>query len=139
MTAPTGTAPIARALVQALRANATLKAALGNEFHEGIAPIGTQYPWLVYGLQYGPMDYAWGSLTIPSGFHIMVVSRDQVEARNLDQLVVETLHDAALPVDGQSTLFSRRILDLSSADVDDEGQKVYEVGGIHEIWTDQTI
>lgn len=139
MTAPSGTAPISRALVQVLRANAPLKAALTGGFHEGVAPIGTSHPWLIYGLQYGPMDFAWGSLLIPAGFHLMVVGRDQVEARNLDQLVVETLHDASLSVDGQSTLFSRRILDLSSADVDEEGLKVYEVGGVHEIWADQTL
>lgn len=139
MTAPTGTAPIARALVQTLRANATLKAALTGGIHEGEAPLGSRHPWLIYGLQYGPMDYAWGSMMIPSGFHLVVFSRDQVEARNLDSLVVETLHDAALNVDGQTTLLCRRVLDLSSVDVDDEGLKVYGQGGLHEITTDQTL
>jgi hypothetical protein len=139
MAAPTGTAPIARALVQTLRANTALKAGLTGGMHEGEAPVGARPPWLVYGLQYGPMEYGWGSMMIPSGFHIVVFSRDQVEARNLDSLVVETLHDAALSVDGQSTLFCRRVLDLSSTDVDDEGLKVYQVGGVHEITTDQTI
>ncbi len=138
MAVPTGTAPIARALVQKLRSNATLKAGLSG-MHEGEAPLGSQYPWLIYQLQYGPMDYAWGSMSVPSGFTIMVIGRDQVEARNLDSLVVETLHDVDLNVDGQSTLFCRRVLDLSSTDVDDEGQKVYEIGGVHEITTDQTI
>lgn len=108
-------------------------------FHEGLAPVGTKYPFLVYGLQYGPMDFQWGSLLIPAGFRLFTFSRDQVVARNLDSLVVQTLHDAALNVDGQSTLFSRRVFDLSSADVDTEGQKVYQVGGVHEIWTDQTL
>lgn len=139
MTAPTGTAPIARAIVQTLRANVALKASMTGGFHEGEAPLNSKYPWLVYGLQYGPMSYGWGSLSIEAGFHLFVFSHDQVEARNLDALVVQTLHDAALNVDGQSTLFSRRILDLSSVDVDEEGLKVYQVGGVHEIWTDQTI
>lgn len=135
----TSTAPIARALVQALRANAALKAALSNGFHESVAPAGSQMPWLVYHLQYGPMRYAWGSLLIPSGYTIKVYSHDQVEARNLDGLVLQTLHDAPLSVDGQSTLFSRRVLDLSSGEVGKDGLKVYGVGGIHEIWTDQTF
>ena len=138
MSAPTGSAPIARALVHILRSNATLKAGLDG-FHEGEAPRGATYPWLSYGLQYAPYEYQWGSAIIPSGFRIFVYSRDQVEARNLDSLVMQTLHDAALDVDGQSTLFCRRILDLSSTDVDEEGNKVYMVGGVHEIWTDQDL
>jgi hypothetical protein len=108
-------------------------------FHEGEAPAGTKHPWLTYSLQFGPMSYSWGSVMYPSGFTILVNSRDQVEARNLDSLVVQTLHDAALNVDGQSTLLSRRVLDLSSTDTDEEGRKVYQVGGLHEIWTDQTL
>lgn len=138
MAAPTGTAPIMRALVQTLRSNAVLKAGLTGDIHEGEAPAGTRQPWLVYGLHYGPMGYMWGTTQIEAGFHVFIYSRDQVQARNLDRLVVETLHDAPLNVEGQSTLFSRRILDLSLTDVDDEGLKVYQVGGIHEIWTDQT-
>lgn len=139
MAVPTGTAPIARALVQKLRANTSLKAGLTGSFHEGIAPYGTQFPWLVYTLAYGPMDYQWGSMLIPAGYDIVVFSRDQVEARNLDALVAQTLHDADLSVDGQSTLLSRRVNDLSSADVDEEGLKVYGVGGTYEFWTDQTL
>jgi hypothetical protein len=106
--------------------------------HEGVAPLDTGYPWLVYSLHYAPAFEAWGSTILQAGFDIFVFSRGQVEARNLDQLVVDALHDAALSVDGQSTLFCRRTEDLSSVDVDGEGQKVYQVGGIYEIWTDQT-
>lgn len=139
MAAPTGTAPIARALVQALRGNPTLKSGLPGGFHEGVAPIDAEYPWLVYQLAYGPMDYAFGSMLIPAGFDIIVFGRDQVEARNLDSLVNQTLHDAELSVEGQSMLFSRRLADLSSAEVDEEGLKVYGVGGTYEFWTDQTL
>jgi hypothetical protein len=116
-----------------------LKSGLTGGIHEGVAPLGSVFPWLVYNLQYGPMEYGWGDLTIPSGYTVVVFGRDQVEARNLDGLVVETLHDVELSVEGQTTLFSRRILDLSSADVDDEGQKVYGIGGVHELWTSQTL
>lgn len=137
--APTTTAPIARALVQTLRANTALKAALKGDIHEGPAPEGTKYPWLMYGLHYGPVDYLWGSALQTPGYDIFVFSRDVVEARNLDALVVQTLHDAALSVTGQSTLFSRRVLDMTFTDIDEEGQKVYQVGGVHEIWTDQDL
>lgn len=139
MVVPTGTAPIARALVQTLRSNTALKAGLTGDIHEGEAPPGTRPPWLVYGLQYGPYGYEWGAVSIESGFRIFIFSRDQVEARNLDRLVVETLHDAALNIDGQTTLLARRVLDMSLTDVDDEGLKIYQVGGIHEFWTDQDL
>lgn len=132
-------APIARAIVQTLRGNVALKAALTGGIHEGIAPIGTNYPWLTYGLHYGPTERAWGSVLLTPGWDIFVFSRDQVEARNLDQLVMEALDDAALSIEGQSTLLCRRILDMSSADVDEEGEKVYQVGGVFETWADQTV
>jgi len=132
-------APIARAIVQALRANTALKTALNGGIHEGVAPLGSEYPWLTYGLHYGPQERAWGSTVLTPGWDIFVFGRDQVEARNLDQLVMEALDDAALTVDGQSTLFCRRILDMSSADVDEEGLKVYQVGGVFETWTNQDL
>ncbi len=136
--ARTTVAPIARAIVQILRADAALKAALTGGIHEGIAPIGSKFPWLTYAMHYGPSVSAWGSTMLTPGWDIFVFSRDQVEARNLDQLVVDILQDAELSVEGQSTLLCRRVLDMSSADIDDEGQKVYQVGGVFETWTDQT-
>jgi hypothetical protein len=47
------------------------------------------------------------------------------------------LDDASLEVDGQSTLLCHRIADFGGQDVDDEGRKIYMVGGTHEVWTDQ--
>lgn len=139
MAVPTTTAPIAQALVQKLRANTALKAGLKGGFHEGPAPNGTKEPYLMYGLHYGPVGYVWGSAMLTPGFHIYVVSHDQVEARNLDALVVQTLHDVDLDISGQSTLFARRTLQADSNDTDDEGHKVYLAGGIHEFWSDQDL
>lgn len=137
--APTTVAPIEQALVQTLRASTALKAALLGGIHDGVAPEGTVEPWLVYSLHYAPYDFAWGSTTIRAGFDIFVFWTDQVGARNLDQLVMTTLHDAALSVSGQSTLFCRRLQDVQEFDVNEEGKKVYQVGGVYEIWTDQDL
>jgi hypothetical protein len=72
-----------------------------------------------------------------AGFDLRVYHTDSVAANNLDALVLTTLNDADLSVSGQSTLYARRVADLSSPDVDDEGRKVYMVGGTYEVWTDQ--
>lgn len=143
MAGPTGIAPIKQALVRALRDNVALKAALSNEIHEGVAPRDAEYPYLVYDVAYAPHEYYWGGDTIRAGFEIVIVSDDQVEAHNLDQSVSDTLHDIELSLDlgvsGQTGLFCRRRADMSSADFDDAGKKVYQVGGTYEIWTDQNI
>lgn len=137
MAAPTGTALISRALVQALKANATLKAGLAGGIHEGLAPEATAYPFLTYQLHYSTINSGWGWTEVKAGYDIFVWSRDQVEARNLDQLVHETLWDAQLTVTGQSLLYCRRTTDMSLVDVDRQGLKLYQVGGLYKIYTNQ--
>jgi len=134
----TSSAPIKRALVQRLRSNATLKAALPGGIHEGFSAEKTQaYPFLTYQLIYSPIRRHWGSQMYVAGFDIRIFSDDSVEASNVDALVLNVLDDAALVVDGQSTLLCQRIADISVPDVDEEGRKVYMVGGTYEVWTDQ--
>lgn len=141
MTAPTGIAPIKQALVKALRAHAALKAAVSNEFHEAFVPRGVDYPFVVYSVVYAPHEYYWGGDTIRAGFDVFVVSDDQVEAHNLDQSVTEALQDVVLDLgtSGQTALYCRRRSDMSTVGLDDAGKKVYQVGGMFEIWTDQKI
>ena len=139
MTAPTGIAPIKQAIVAQLRTNTDLKSAVHNEFHEAVAPFDIDYPYVIYQVHFAPHDPYWGGETIRVGFDIFVMSDDQVEAHNLDQLVIDTLHDAALDLgsSGQQVLFCRRTMDLSSVDLDASGRKIYQMGGLHEVWTDQ--
>lgn len=139
MAAPSGTAPISRAIVQLLKSNTSLKDGLLGGMHEGIAPEGSTYPFLTYQLYYGQFRPGWGNLDVDAGYHIYIWSRDQVEARNLDQLVHETLWDAQLNVPGQSVLYCRRSQDMSSTDVDGQGQKLYMVGGLYKITTNQPL
>lgn len=141
MAAPTGVAPVKQALVHALRLNLALKAQLSNEIHEGVVPRGVEYPYLVYDVAYAPHEYYWGGDTQRVGFDIFVVSDDQVEAHNLFQSVADTLHDAVLDLgdSGQTSLYCRRRADMSSADLDAAGKKVYQMGATYEIWTDQHI
>lgn len=133
----TSSAPIKQALVQTLRANLTLKAALPGGIHEGFAPEKQPYPLLTYQMIADPLAFTWGSMLHLSAFDVKVYSESSVEANNLDALVLVTLDNALVPVAGQSTLICRRVADLSSPDVDEEGKKIYMVGGTYEIWTDQ--
>jgi len=139
VTAPTTVAPIKRALVAEMRSNLTLKSAAKGGFHEGFAAEKVDYPFVVYNHVPTPYEYDWTSVMIPATFDVFVFHWNPVEANNLDALVVATLHDADLAVDGQTTLYCRRVADLSSTDVDEEGKKIYQVGGTYQIWTDQPL
>jgi hypothetical protein len=132
-------APIRQALVQALRSNTALKAGLPGDIHEGFAPVTTKRPFLTYNLMAAPLAYLWDSFITEAGFSVFVFAENSVDAYNLDALVFATLHDADLPVSGQSTLICRRVSSTTMVDSDEEGKKIYQVGGIYEIWADQPL
>lgn len=134
----TTSAPIKQALVAHLRRITALKAAVTG-FHHAFAPKKVAYPFLTYQLIYAPIRRQWGSQMYITGFDIKIFSEDSVEADNLDALVMMGLNDAALEIDGQTTLLCHRVADFNSPDVDEEGRKVYMVGGSYEVWTDQTL
>lgn len=138
MTAPAGFAPVARALVQTLRTNATLKAALTG-MYEGVAPNGTGLPFLTYSFLGGTAAWQWGSVVNRPRFSVNVWATDNVEARTLDQLVNDTLWDVDLGVEQQSTLLCRRMYDVSDVLDVGHGRKVFQVGGVYQIWTGQSL
>jgi hypothetical protein len=129
--------PIKQAIVRRLRSNASVKAALPGGMHEGFAPEKVAYPFLVYQLIYAPIRRLWGSQQYIAGLDIRIYSDDSVVASNVDTLVLNQLDDAALVIDGQSTLLCHRVADYSGPDVDEEGRKISMVGGTYEVWTDQ--
>jgi len=133
----TSVAPVKQALVARMRASTPLKNAAKGGIHEGVAPQKTPYPFITYSLGYSPWVYTWDSVIIESPLVVSVFHTNSVEANNLDALVLTALQEAPLSVSGQSTLICRRVGDLSSQDVDEEGKKIYQVGGRYEIWTDQ--
>lgn len=135
----TGLAPIKQALVQTLRSNTALKAVLTGGIHEGFAPPKTAYPLLTYSVHYAPIDYLWGSMMLEVGFDVFVFAENSVDADNFDALVFAALHDAELTVTGQSTLICRRVSSLSLPDSNEEGKKIYQVGGVYQVITDQPL
>jgi len=139
MTAPTGTGPIIQALVQTLRGSTPLKAAVSG-FWEGMAPRGATRPFVIYQVAYAPMFYDWTGVILTAGIDVFVIAENSVDARNIDGLVSQALHNAALNVSGQSTLICRRTADVViPPDLDGEGKKIYQVGGTYEIWTAQSL
>lgn len=146
----TTAAPVKQAIVVALRANTALRtevappnpAAHGavSGFYEGFAPAKKPYPFVVYQLVYNAYDFLWEAKALSrSAVDVSVFSQNAVEANNLDLLVIQTLHDAQLAITGQSLLYLRRISDISSVDEDEEGNRVYQIGGTYQIWTDQSL
>lgn len=120
-----------QALVRALRANLVLEDGLPGDWNEGFAPQGTVFPHGTYSLAYGPPDYDWTGVVNVVGADVVVFSKDQGEAASLDQLVFDTLQDAALTVTGLTTLSCRRVGIISLTDVDSTGASVYVLGGTY--------
>lgn len=140
----TTTARIKQALVAAMRAETPIKTAATGGFHQGFAPLGTRYPYVAHNLVGAPRSRTWGKdgfrdLLIEAAYDISVWSDDSVEAENLDMLIANLFDEQTLTVDGQSTLIIRRVADLESEDVGEEGKKVYRVGGTYLCLTDQSI
>lgn len=132
-------AGIKQAFVARLRSNATIRSTLSGGIHESFAPAKATYPFLVWQLIYAPIRRQFGSQQYIVGIDTQIFASNPVDANNADSLVLNELDDAALVVAGQSTLLCQRIADYSGPDVDDEGNKVYMVGGSYEIWTDQNF
>jgi hypothetical protein len=141
--ATTGIGPVKQALVRALRANASLIAALADGttgINEGTNPRGAEYPHIIYNIVYSTRDWDWSGVMLVVEVDVWSVSDSQVEAHNLDQLVNEALEEVILqlePSSGQTGLLCRRFADLSSVDLDGASNKIYQMGGAYRIWTDQ--
>jgi hypothetical protein len=139
----TSVGPIKQAFVRALRDITALKAAVGSEgIDEGVSLTSVSYPRIVYTIASTRRDRAFGSEgMLIATIDCWAVSDDSVEASNLDQLMLEGLEDVSLDfsdiasVDGNepSTLFCRRLRDLSSPGLDDAGTKVYRSGGTYQV------
>lgn len=132
-------APIRQVFVQHLRSDVALKASIPGDIHEGFAPPGTVRPFITYQVVYAPIEYLWDSAITEIGIQVFVFAENSVDAHNIDALVLANLHDADLTVSGQSTLICRRTSSTSLAGQDDEGKKIYQVGGTYEIWVDQPL
>lgn len=138
--ATTTVAPVKRAVVQKLRASSPLVAAIAGGIHEAIAPRKVKYPFIVYQIVASSYEYDWTGMQIHALMDVSTYAVNPVDANNIDALIAGALNDAALTVDGQTSLLCRRVGDLPTGpDVDSEGKRIYQVGGTYSIWTDQPL
>jgi hypothetical protein len=134
----TTSSPIKRGIVRTVRSSGPLKAALVGGIHEKFAPGKIAYPFMVYDVVAAPYAPLWGSMVIVALVDMMVFALNGVDANNVDQLIFNVFDGTQINVDGQTTLICRRVADLPGGpDVDSEGKKIYQIGGMYEIWTDQ--
>lgn len=133
-------APVKRAVVQALRASPSLVSAIRGGIHEGIAPRKVRYPFIVYQLVAAPYSYTWSNVVLGTLIDVSVFAENPVDANNIDALIAGALNEAGLDVDGQNSLLCRRVADLPTGpDIDSEGKRIYQVGGSYSIWTEQPL
>ena len=138
--ATTTVAPVKRAVVQKLRASSPLVAAIVGGIHEAVAPRKVRYPFIVYQIVASSYEYDWTGMQIHALMDVSTYAVNPVDANNIDALIAGALNDAALTVDGQTSLLCRRVGDLPTGpDVDSEGTRIYRVGGTYSIWTDQSL
>lgn len=136
--AATTSGPVKRALVQTLRGNAALMAAIVGGIHQKVAPRRARYPFLTYARVTATYGYVWGSVDILAMFDVLAWAENAVDAENIDQLVAGALNDAALSVSGQTTLLCRRVADIEGEpEMDDRGRRIYAIGGTYLIGTTQ--
>ena len=135
----TSVAPIEWALVRQLRSNVVLKGALKGDINRGFAPQKTAYPFIVYSLHYAPNRYTWGGVVTEAGFDVVVFATDEGVADSIAQLINQTLADAKLLVDGQTSLMCRPRSAISITDIDDQGLRYFEKGFVVDIWTSQQL
>ena len=132
-------APIKRAMVQALRASTPLTTAIAGGIHESIAPRKIKYPFIVYQLVAAPYSYTSDVVLLQTLMDVSVFAENPVDANNVDALIAAALNEAELSVDEQTTLLCRRVADLPTGpDTDSEGKRIYQVGGTYAIWTAQS-
>ena len=127
-----------RAFVARIRSKANLRAALTGGIHEGLAAEKVDYPYLVWtAVVPGVKEDTWNTRLLLALGDVLIVSRSSVEASNLDQLVAEVLDEAPLEIIGQRTLICHRVADIRLVDSDEEGHRIYRIGGSYEIMTSQ--
>lgn len=128
-----------RAVVVLFRSSSTLRTAFVGGIHEGSAPEKVPDPLCIWtAVVPGVYEDTWGSRGIVALMDLVAVSRNSVEASNLDQSLADVFDEGNLVVTGQRTLICHRVGDIRLDDVDEEGRKVYRVGGSYEIQTQQT-
>lgn len=139
--ATTGVAPVKQALVRALRDNSSLTDLVGSDgINEGVEPRKSGYPYVIYSVIYSRRDWDGTNMTLITEMDVWSISDSQVQAHTLDQLVADALEFKVLnigDISEQISLNCQRIGDLSSVDLDGEGNRVFQMGGSYRIWTDQ--
>lgn len=116
-----------------------VQALTGKWLFDGFAPAKKPYPFITYQFLPSSRSYPWGSVMTLAAVDVKAFSTNSVEADNLFALCASVLDDALLEIAGQTSLICRRVADLGGPDVDEEGQKIFMVGGTYLIWTDQPL
>jgi len=128
--------PIKRGLVRRLRQQAWFTTVKGG-IHQSFAPYKAKYPFITYQLVTAPSEFTWGGTEVRAMFDVFAWSVDSVEAENLDALIAEALHDAALDVGEQRLLLCRRMgATPTGPTTDSTGRRIYQIGGSYAVWTD---
>ena len=87
-----------------------------------------------------PYSRQWGGSIIEALFDVSVYAENPVDANNVDALITAALDEAVLVMDEQTNLLCRRVADLPTGpDADNEGRRIYQVGGTYSVWAHQVI
>lgn len=129
--------PIKQGLVKRLRQQAWITTISGG-IHQSFAPAKSRYPFITYNLVTAPNAYTWGATEIRALVDVFAWSENSVEAENLDALIAEALHEAALDVGEQTLLQCRRTgATPTGPTTDATGRRIYQIGSTYAIWTNQ--
>jgi hypothetical protein len=107
---PKTAAVIDQSLVRAVR-EASAYGTLKGVF-PGFAPEKVDYPFAVYVRLAAPIEDDWTNRMYVAAYQVAVFSRNEVDAKELDQSIADALEGAQLTIDGMSSLICTRVADL---------------------------
>lgn len=118
---------------QLVSGTALLTALGGTRIYETLAPQGAACPHIVYFRAGGGDDNSAPRRTRSEQWVVKAVTRDAAEARRLDALIDERLHEADLTVTGWDCYQAARRTDVAYAEPAEGGVVYWHRGGTYRL------
>lgn len=122
----------------ALRAHLAAGTALvtelgGTRIYEALAPQGALLPYVIYSRAGGGDDNSAPRRTRSEQWVVKVVSEDQAQARRVDALIDERLHEAELTLTGWDNYQTARRTDVAYAEPSGGGAVYWHRGARYQL------
>lgn len=105
----------------------------GSKIYAMIAPIGTALPYVIWQWQGGGDENLTPSRMRNIVYTVKAVADTKAAAAAIDAQIDAALHSQELAVPGWTNFWLAREGDIQYAEVEDDGNVVYHIGGMYRI------